>query len=153
MSSICIIDTTVLCNILRVPNMDQDHQQAMEELEQYVEDDYTLLLPMAAIYETGNHIAHNGSGNQRRRVAKRFVDQVQKAFKGEAPWTPTPLPQTEEFIVWLSDFPDSAMRGTGVGDLTIVKTYDQQCQLHPGRRVFIWSYDGHLRGYDRPPTL
>jgi len=64
MSSICIIDTAVFCNILCVPNMDQDVKRAFAELEQYISLGYTLLLPLAVVYETGNHIAQNGNGGR-----------------------------------------------------------------------------------------
>jgi hypothetical protein len=103
-SAICIIDTSVFCNILRVPNKDQDHARAMAELASHLAAEYTLLLPLAAIYETGNHIAQNGSGQVRRIVAQRFVQQVRAAFAQESPWTPTPIPGPEEFTGWLDLF-------------------------------------------------
>jgi hypothetical protein len=86
-------------------------------------------------------------------VAEVFVQQVRAAFTGDSPWTPTPMPLPEEFAAWLTEFPDHAMRGAGVGDLSIVKVWERQCELHQARRVFVWSYDAHLSGYDRPPLL
>jgi len=152
-SAICIVDSSVFCNLLRVPSKDQDHGRAMSELEAHLNAGHSLLLPLAAIFETGNHIAQSGSGQQRRRAAEAFVRQVKDAFTGESPWTPTPMGTPEEFATWLADFPDHAMRGSGIGDLSIVKVWDRQCELHQARRVFVWSYDKHLRGYDRPSKL
>jgi len=152
-SAICIIDTSVFCNVLRVHGRDQDHATAMTELEIYLVAGYTLLLPLATIYETGNHIAQSGTGGQRRGVAEVFVEQVREAFAGRAPWTPTPMSPPEELAAWLGEFPDHAMRGTGLGDLSIIKVWERQCELHGARRVFVWSYDQHLRGYDRPSRL
>ena len=149
MSAVALIDTSVFCSILRVPTKDQHHEEALRELRRLIQERDTLLLPLATIYETGNHVAQNGDGGTRRRVATTFVSQVQQAFSGEAPWTPTPLHAPEEFVQWLAEFPDHAMRGVGLGDLSIVKTWETQCMLHPARRVFIWSYDQHLAGYDR----
>lgn len=153
MSAICIIDTSVFCNVLNVPRRNQHHGESVKALEGMIRDGDTLLLPLATLYETGNHIAQNGDGTLRRRTAGVFVAQVRAAFSGTAPWTPTPLPANEEFIGWLGEFPDRAAAGTGLGDLSIIKTWERQCELHPGRRVFIWSYDGHLRGFDRIPRL
>lgn len=153
MSAICIIDTSVFCNVLRIPNRDQDHARAMAELASHLAAGYTLLLPLAAIFETGNHIAQSGPGRVRRDVAERFVQQVRAAFADEAPWTPTPMATPEEFAGWLNLFPDHAMRGTGLGDLSIIKTWERQCELHQARRVFIWSYDAHLRSFDRMPRI
>jgi predicted nucleic acid-binding protein len=152
-SAICIIDTSVFCNILDVPRRNQHHAQSLAELEAMVAAGHTLLLPLAAIYETGNHIAHSGDGTLRRRTARVFVTQVRAAFSGEAPWTPTLVPEPEEFIVWLDEFPDHAGRGTGMADLSIIKAWEQQCALHQARRVFIWSYDGDLQSYDRLPRI
>lgn len=153
MREIHLIDTSVLCNVMRIPGMCPQYTAVMTELQQLVaQKGTTLLLPVATIYETGNHIAQNGSGEQRRRVAQHFAQQVQAAFDGRAPWTPTPLPGPVEMSSWLALFPDYAMRGVGMGDLSIIKTFEQQCQLNPNARVRIWSYDTDLGGYDRLPT-
>lgn len=149
MSSICILDTSVFCNILNVPNKAQRYAETKQQLAHYIKRRYTLLLPLATIYETGNHIAQNGDGRVRRARAQTFVEQVQAAFAGDAPWTPTPFDTPEEFAHWLSSFPDYAMLGSGIGDLSIIKVFDRQCALHPQRHVFIWSYDAHLSGYNR----
>jgi len=61
------------------------------------------------------------------------------------------MPATDDWLAWLDEFPDSAMRGVSIGDLTIIKEYERQCELHPTRRVLIWSLDDDLQGYDRAP--
>ncbi len=153
MTTICIIDTSIFCNILGVPNRAQRQQQALAELKEFLEQGATLLLPLATIFETGNHIAQNGDGRMRRLVAEKFVKQVGQAFSGEAPWTPTPMQNIDEIMVWLEEFPDCAMREMGFGDLSILKVFENQCALHTSRRVLIWSYDQHLRIYDQPPSI
>jgi hypothetical protein len=152
-SAVCIIDTSVFCNILDVFRREHDHAKSLVELEMMVGAGYTLLLPLATIYETGNHIAQNGDGGRRRKTAERFVTQVRAAFSGDAPWTPTLIPEPADFLAWLDEFPYQAGRGIGMGDLSIIKTWEQQCGLHEARRVFIWSYDGDLQGFDRPPRI
>lgn len=52
--------------------------------------------------------------------------------------------------IWLSQFPDHAMRGIGLGDLSIIELFELECRRHQNRRVYIWSYDEDLQGYDRP---
>lgn len=81
--SICIVDTSVFCNILEVPNRCQDRERVLDRLENLIDDGATLLLPLATIYETGNHIAQNGDGRQRRDAAERFAKQVNLALQGE----------------------------------------------------------------------
>lgn len=153
MSAIRIVDTSVFCNILGVPNRSQNQGKAINELTRYRERGDSLLLPMAAVYETGNHIAQQGEGSERREVAELFVKQVQKAMEGESPFSPTQIHNSEEVKGWLEDFPDDAMRGIGIGDRSIIEIWSQQCTLNQARRVVIWAYDDDLDGYDREPTV
>ncbi len=153
MTAICIVDTSVFCNILGVPNKSQREEITRNELKRLLDKDTFLLLPMAVIYETGNHISQNGNGAVRRQKAELFVEQVRKAITGEAPWRVTPMQDTAQVESWLSEFPDMAMKETGFADLSIIKIFEQQCEMHSARRVFIWSYDRHLKSYDRPANL
>ena len=144
--TICLVDTSIFCNILEVPGRCQDKQRVVDELEQKIGEGWSLLLPLAAIVETGNHIAHCTDGGTRRETAKRFVMQVRMAIEGKAPWVVTPLPDASDWLAWLDEFPDTAMRGVGIADLTIIKEFERQCRLHPTRRVVVWSLDGDLDG-------
>lgn len=153
MSAIRIVDTTVFCNIIGVPNRSQDQDQAFDELTTYREQGDSLLLPMAAVYETGNHISQQGDGQERRVAAELFVKQVRKAMNGDSPFGPTKIHDTEEVKEWLTDFPDDAMRGIGIGDRSIIEVWEQQCTLNQARRVVIWTYDDDLDGYDREPQV
>lgn len=151
MSAVCIIDTSVFCHVLNVFRREQEHARAIAELEAMVAAGYTLLLPLATIYETGNHIAQNGDGTLRRRNAEVFVTQVRAAFSGDAPWSPTLVPGEEEFVAWLGEFPGRAAQGIGMGDLSIIKAWEEQCARNQARRGFIWSYDSDLQIYDQQP--
>jgi hypothetical protein len=109
-----------------------------------------MLLPLAAIFETGTHISHLSDGRLRRESAMRFVEQVRLAVAGLAPWRTTPIPQPEDLAIWLDEFPERAMCGLSLADLSMIKLFEQQCVLNPARRVFIWSYDeDDLSAYDR----
>lgn len=148
--SIGIIDTTILCNIVQIPGMCSEHAEVMQQLRQYVEQGVIFLLPVTTIMETGNHIAQNGDGQQRRQTAERFSKLVTDAINGNAPWTiPSPFLDTSDLAVYLQEYPDHAMRKIGLGDLSIIKEFHHQCALHPERRIFIWSLDEHLRAYER----
>ena len=151
MPPVVIVDTGVLLNILDVPGFNQDRDAVLDRFRQLVDDGANLLLPMGAVFETGNHIADVRDGRQRRFHASVFTDQVRKALNGEAPWTLSPLPDADQLAVWLDTFLDDAMRGLGMVDLSIKKEWERACSQHPHRRVFIWALDQHLTGYDRKP--
>lgn len=149
--SVCLLDTSILCEILEVPGRCDHKTEVLAALEGKVKERESLLLPMSAIVEAGNHIGQNGDGRQRREAAGRFVSLVQQAIRGETPFTPTPFFETEALLEWLAHFPDWAMRGSGLADLTIAKEFERQCALHRQRSVYIWSLDGHLSSYRREP--
>jgi len=151
--SICIVDTSVFCNIIEVPNLCQDRDQVLDRLEQLIDEGSTLLLPLATIYETGNHIAKNGDGRERRNAAERFGTQVDLALRGENPFTPTDINEEDELRRWLVQFPDYAEQEVGFGDMSIIEASNEQCERHPSRRVFIWAINTHLAGYDRAPQI
>jgi hypothetical protein len=154
--TVCIIDTTVFCEILRVPNMCSD-PQITGTLKAKVIAREELMLPMTTILETGNHIGQNGDGGARRKAADRFVKEVTSAIEGKTPFTATAFLEREKLTTWLGKFPDWAARvdgrgkGSGLGDLTIYEEWCELCEKFPGRRVYIWSLDAQLAAYDRKP--
>ena len=159
MSSICLIDTSIFLEILNVPNYNQHRESVLEDFETYFQAGCTFLLPMATILETGNHIAQNGDGTLRRKTAIHFVEQVKAAFTGEAPWRPTPFPNTAEILLWIDQFPDLAgknkaplkLEGTSFGDLSIIQEFHKSCNLFSMSEVFIWSLDSDLKNYHQMP--
>jgi hypothetical protein len=149
--SICLIDTSILCEILEVPKLCRDPKAVLSELEAKLRRGESFLLPMSSIIETGNHIGQVGDGRQRRATAEKFVLRMQQAIRGEAPFAPTPFFEPDAVLAWLSEFPDWAARGSGLADLTILKEFEKQCGLNRHRRVYIWTTDRHLSAYDRRP--
>lgn len=149
MSAICLIDTSIFVEILRVPGMDSHHADVFSELEDRISREEALFLPMATILETGNHIGQHGDGRLRRACAERFVQQVGAALNGQSPFKPISFLEAEQLQAWLAEFPDHAGRGSGLGDLSIIHDWQRLCEQNPQRRVCIWSLDRHLSGYDR----
>ena len=151
MSHVALVDTCVFLNVLDVPGFNQQRREILTDLSAFVaSQSINLLLPFAAMLETGNHIAHVSDGGLRRKFAGLFVQQVQAALSGDAPWTPTQTVDLSEWANWLAEYPDRAMAKMGLGDLSIIKEWEAACARHPNYRVRIWSIDGHLTGYDRP---
>lgn len=150
-AAVAIMDTSIFCELLNLPNMNSSHSVVKQEFVQLMQDDTLLLLPMATVYETGNHIAQLNSGDNRRRFAQLFVQQVQMSLKPEPPWQLLQIPDRAEVSLWLSEFPDCAMREISMGDLSIRKEWEKAIARHPHWRVFIWSLDADLKGYDHQP--
>lgn len=161
MNPICIIDTSVFVNLLNVPGRNNDMERITADYEEYVSSDATFILPMATIIQTGNHIAQNGDGRQRRETAQRFCRVVAASLKNESPYILAPFPQTDEMLIWLEKFPDCAGanktaarigEGTSFGDLTIIEEFHKCVARFPMTEVFIWSLDADLCGYCHNPA-
>lgn len=150
MRHVHLIDTTIMCNYLDVPGRNQSHAEVVVEMKELTENGAVLLLPMATVIETGNHIAHVSDGGSRRKTAEKFVKAVLDAIDGKAPWTPTPMFEIDALKKWLPQFPDSAMREVGLGDFSIIQDYHRQCKLNPDLEIRIWTLDDHLSAYVRP---
>ena len=150
--SIVLIDTSVFLNILDIPQHNQDRDTVFADLEVSIRNGDTLLLPMATIIETGNHISQVSDGRQRRQTAKRFCEKVIDAIDCNAPWSILRFWESEQLKAWLAEFPDYAMRKIGVADLSIIKDWESVCEDLPDRRVRVWSLDDDLSSYDRNPS-
>lgn len=160
MSAIVLLDTSVYLNVLDVPGFNQDKDAILEEFGDCIQQNDHFLLPMATVWETGNHIADLGDGQTRRRYAEKLVEDITRAFNGTVPYRATHFPERDEFLIWLNGFPDMAMRnksekklreGVSLADLSIIKEWERNCALHSMSRVRIWSLDSDLAGYDRKP--
>ncbi|WP_055135217.1 hypothetical protein QZH45_00190 [Pseudomonas corrugata] len=153
MTAVCLVDTSIFVEILNVPIKAQQHNETLQQLEQRIRDGESLFLPMATILETGNHIGQNGDGGARRGCAEQFTRQVGAALEGRSPFKAISFLQEDEMRAWLLEFPAHAMRGSGLGDLSIIHDWQRLCSLNPARRVYIWSSDIHLSAFDQPPRL
>lgn len=162
MSSICLVDTSVFTNLLNVTGRNQHRTEVIMAFREYAELGCKFILPVATIFETGNHIAQNGDGRLRRATAQRFVAEVKAAFDGSAPWSPAEMPTEREWLLWLDDFPQRAgenkspakiNEGTSWGDLTIIKEFDKCCLRFPMSEIFIWSLDSDLQQCHYRPYL
>ncbi|MBC6421018.1 MAG: hypothetical protein GDA43_18960 [Hormoscilla sp. SP5CHS1] len=103
MKAVAIVDTSIFCEFLNIPKMNDSREEVLNEFERLLNDETSFLLPMAAVYETGNHIAQLPDGGNRRRFAQFFVEQVHKAINGDAPWQIMQVPTVAEIGIWLVD--------------------------------------------------
>ena len=148
---IVLVDTSVLLNVLDVPGFNQRRQQVLEEFDHLIDTAAHLFIPMATVFEAGNHISQIADGRLRRASAEHFAKAIQDAIDDQAPWKPMRLPEAQDIRAWLDEFPDAAMRGHGMGDLSIRKDWEAQCAQFPMSRVRVWTLDADLEGLDRAP--
>lgn len=158
MSEIVLLDTSIYLNVLDVPGWNQDRDSVLAEFGRRLQAGDYFLLPLAAVWETGNHIAHLSDGDHRRSFATKLATDVKRALGGELPYQPTYFPTPEVFGGWLDDFPGYAHRsksakrtreGISLADMTIIKEWELACRKHRMSTVLIWSLDADLMSYHR----
>lgn len=150
------IDTSIIMNLLEIPNMCSSAEEVKEEFKAAVEAEDTLILPMATIIESGNHIAHIADGNVRRNKAQEFQRFLRKTANDEAPWKLYGLELKKEDLLELAEvFPDYALTmEMGIGDISIIRFYEKYKKEVPAiEHIMIWSRDKHLMGYSEDMTI
>lgn len=158
MRQVRFVDTSVLCNALAVPGKCQDRAAVAAELRSVtVSGDVQLVVPVAAVIETGNHIAQVQDGTLRRSCATRFEQVLRDIVAGTLPWVLHSVAWDAELLKVLCDGPGAAgaltqmaMLGVGTGDVSILA----ECELYARRTsnviVTIWTLDRGLLAYAPP---
>ncbi|MBF0333608.1 MAG: hypothetical protein HQL40_08165 [Alphaproteobacteria bacterium] len=153
--TIVVIDTSILCVLLAIPGKETcgrsesrwTRDKARSAIAKYVRSRATLVLPLATIIETGNHIAQ--ANGDRYSLAAEFCDYVRKAADATSPWAAftdqARLWDTENLASLAGNWPTLAASGQSIGDATIVKVADYYAAA--GYDVKILTGDEGLESY------
>lgn len=155
MPVVSFVDTSVLCDLLKVPGKCQRHDEVRAELARLHESGVQLVLPIASIIETGNHIAQAGRGHGRRASAKAFVELLRLTAEGGAPWVLHSVAWDSRMLGLLCDGPGDIgtfveMAGTGAlgaGDMAILAERELYAMRTAGIEVRVWTHDERLAAY------
>lgn len=155
MAEVRVVDTSVLCDLLKVPGKCQRHDEVREELEVLSGSGVQLVVPIASVIETGNHIAQAEGGHARRACAERFVGLLRLTAEGGAPWVLHSVAWDGRMLDLLCNGPgqvgafvDMAGGGTlGAGDVAILAECELYASRTAGVRVSVWTHDERLAAY------
>lgn len=156
MQKVLIIDTSILCVYLKVPFMEEcgpnndkwDYNRVCEKINYEIAQKSLLVLPLAALIETGNHIAH--VSGERYGLAKDLSEIIIKAATAEEPWAAF----TSQNELWseknlrklADDWSALAAEKLSIGDMTIKNV--AEFYTESGFRVEILTGDGGLKAYE-----
>ena len=151
--SVTFIDSSVLCELLEVPGKSQRHDAVRAELARREQAGEQFVIPIAAVIETGNHIAQAGS--DRRRAAQRLVDLIDRVRTSDAPFVLDVIGWDDSFLMELcagnstgQTLVDLAGSGImGAGDVAILVQRDRFRRRSAFADVRIWSLDEHLSAH------
>lgn len=151
---VLILDTSVLCCLLDVagkstcgPIGDRWNKDRIETLLA-AETGATIVLPLATIIETGNHISQAGA--RRFETATSFCEKLSAVANAEIPWAAF----SEQADLWspeslrqiAADWPELANTGLSMGDATIKIVAEYYGKA--GMTVEIITGDAGLKAYE-----
>lgn len=149
--NIVFIDTSVLCNLLDIPRKNESRQMVIQEFKKFISMNAKMILPIATIIETGNHIAHIGPSYERERCAEKFANYLKNTAEGKAPWVLYGNELTEKDLLYLSEHClEYARQKIGIGDLSILYQFQSYMRMFPTKQLenaYLWSLDEHLKHY------
>lgn len=159
MKKVLIIDTSILCVWLKVDKMDtcgsDNDKWNFARIDKLIEEEKakktTLVLPLATILETGNHIAQAAS--RRYETALALAEIITAAADGTTPWAVF----TEQSVLWeaeelkklATEWAPLAMQKISIGDATIKTVAEYYAKM--GFQVEILTGDAGLKSY-QPTT-
>ncbi len=154
-STVTFIDTSILTEILAVPGKSQRPEETVAELRERVGAGHTLVLPVAAIIETGNHIGQLPDGGARRRCAEGLTRFLGAIAREDAPWRMLGTSWDAAFLLRLCDgaadrpsLAEMATQGVGVGDVSILAEVDgYRERVSRDVAIEIWTADAGLQAY------
>lgn len=154
-----ILDTSILCVYLQVPGKQTcgptgdlwDGARVKAHIEQAVQQGATLVLPLATVVETGNHIAQAPA--ERYEKAQALVALIEQAADARLPWAAL----SKEAEQWagaslkevVKPWPEKAARGLSMGDVLIAHV--GQLFSAAGFHVEFLTGDLGLKSLEPPP--
>jgi hypothetical protein len=151
--NVTFIDTSILCELLRVPGKCQQHEAVRDEFERRIGDGERFVIPITAVIETGNHIAQ--AGGDRRAAADRFCKLLATAGSGAAPFVIHQESWDDGFLSELcagngtgQPFIDLAGNGQmGAGDVAILVERDRFRERSAFGTIGIWTLEAVMNAY------
>lgn len=154
MAEVVFLDTSILLNVLDVPGKNGERTHVVPAFQKLVRTGATLVLPVAAVVEVGNHIAQL-PGDERRDRAVHFVDFLRMAVDARPPWVVSGASWDAAFLRALVDGsgtarPDLVTCATaklGSGDASILlelELFRARTTVPSATPIRLWTLDQQL---------
>lgn len=156
MKKVLIIDTSILCVWLKVKGKETcgsgNNQITFDDVDKKIKEEILakseLVLPLATIIETGNHIAH--MPGDRYNVSRLFADIVMKTADNISPWAAftvqSPLWNPDKLKNLISTWLNTVNADQSLGDASIVDVANYYSALNC--LVEIYTGDEGLKSFE-----
>lgn len=156
MPEVVFLDSSVLLNLLDVPRKNSDRETITDEFRRLVQSKATLIIPVAAVIEVGNHIAQL-PGDPRWTCGQRFAELLRQSADRRAPWVVSGGAWDEPFLRRVVDghnrvpsLTDLCTAGVGSGDASIlheVERYRSRSDVPSAQPIRLWTLDTALAAH------
>ena len=153
-----IIDTSILVVWLQIPGFTSSGEECLtksqidEKLQQYKEVGARLLLTIACLIETGNHIAHIQDGDIRRQKVNLFADFLISVVDKKDGWlmynSEKEMWSENEIVNLANMWRENGIYKLSLGDASIITVANQ---LKPIFEVEVFTGDSQLRTISQMP--
>jgi hypothetical protein len=156
MRRVVFLDTSVLLNLLAVPRKSSQRDEVVRRFTELrkPEAEVLLVIPIATVVETGNHLAQL-QRDERAKPCEKFGELLRAALAGTVPFVLSGAGWDGNFLSQLIEgpTPDRRMdvlcqRGVGAGDASIlleVEHYVDRVDVGSATPREVWTYDRELR--------
>lgn len=156
MKRVELVDASILINVINVPMEAANRQEVLDGLDERVANGIDLVLPIAAIVETAQHVQRIVNGYARRVCAEELSTRVEQTIRGELPWVFVDTVWNADFVraffeqspPCIATFVESlATKNLEAGDLLLIQEFERlRSSLNrETHRVDVWTLDGGLR--------
>ncbi len=161
MRKVVILDTSVLCVWLKIPHFDScgsdsdkwNKERVDKKIEEEKRAKSTLVLPLATLIETGNHIAK--AATHREEKAKALSEIMREIADERTPWAAfsdqSELWTPEKIKTLANSWPHEAAQKLSLADATIKNIAEFYSQT--GYCVEILTGDKGLKAYEPTTPL
>jgi hypothetical protein len=151
------MDTSVLVELLDIPGRASRHEEVVRQLRLRSDAGTKLILPTAAVIETGNHVCQIQNGHHRRACATKFDRMLRMSADRQAPWVLHEATWDAELLRALCEgagtgtpLVEHSVRQTlGVGDLSVLAERDVYLSRVSQSvvKVEVWTTDQQLSAW------
>lgn len=89
MRRVAILDTSWLLELYRVPGYSEESRfpHVTSKTRNILKAGCELFVTVPVLFEVASHITHVRDGNRRQRLGKRLLEDIEKSFARDSPWT------------------------------------------------------------------
>lgn len=152
MTDVAILDTSWLLELYEVPGDSKRERRGTVVKQAEWAIQVGMLVTVPVLFEVADHIVRVSNGDRRRKLIKKYRNDVVGSLEKGAPWAIVPALREDDILLRVQDLVDLAgrfARDSSVGySLANISVIDLVLDLQKkGRTVTILTFNKRLEAY------